>query len=65
MSFIRYRRVGLEGHRPSHPRCCIRYAFAHERVAAFRSTGFLDVDLVKQQSGQHFVPIIASGGLTP
>jgi glutathione S-transferase len=62
MPVIMYERVGLEGRRPSPFSWRIRYALAHKNVEAeYRPVRFADVDIIKQLSGQHFVPIVVDG----
>jgi glutathione S-transferase len=62
MTIIMYERVGLAGRRPSPFSWRVGYAPAHKGVdVAYRPTRFADVDVIKQLSGQHFVPIIVDG----
>jgi glutathione S-transferase len=62
MTIIMYERVGLEGRRPSPFSWRTRYALAHKGAdVEYRPTRFADVDIIKQLSGQHFVPIIVDG----
>ena len=59
MPIIMYERVGFEGRRPSPFSWRIRYALTHKGVEVdYRPVRFADVEIIKQLSGQHFVPII-------
>jgi glutathione S-transferase len=62
MSIIMYERVGFEGRRPSPFSWRIRYALAHKGVEVeYRPVRFADVEIIKELSGQHFVPVIVDG----
>ena len=62
MPIIMYERVGFEGRRPSPFSWRIRYALAHKGVKVeYRPVRFADVEIIKQLSGQHFVPVIVDG----
>ena len=62
MAIIMYERVGLEGRRPSPFSWRIRYALTHKGVPVeYRPVRFADVELIRQLSGQQFVPIIVDG----
>jgi glutathione S-transferase len=62
MGLVMYERIGADGRRPSPFSWRIRYALAHKGVPVeFRTVRFADVETIKAQSGQHFVPIVTDG----
>jgi glutathione S-transferase len=62
MPLVMYERIGFEGRRPSPFSWRIRYALAHKGVAVeYRPTRFADVAVIRELSGQHFVPIVVDG----
>lgn len=62
MGLIMYERVGHEGCRPSPFSWRIRYALAHKQLdAECRLTRFVDAEVIRNLSGQKFVPILIDG----
>jgi glutathione S-transferase len=62
MNLVVYERVGCEGCRPSPFSWRVRYALAHKKLdAEFRPTRFADVEIIRNLSGQKFVPILVDG----
>jgi len=62
MTIVMYERVGFEQRRPSPFSWRIRYALMHKGLdVEYRPTRFVDVETIRQLSGQHLVPIIVDG----
>jgi glutathione S-transferase len=62
LSLIMYERVGDQGCRPSPFSWRVRYALAHKQLdTEYRPTRFVDVETIRNLSGQKFVPILVDG----